>query len=237
MADPPPSSRTRCRSTSSARACGASALMALVAPTRCTSQWSMRRRGGVLPVISLHFKIAGRSTLEGTPPHCTPPAKPCSSHPDRCCGGPAPHHANASCSVPRKPCPSHPGVTWCPSDPNQHQCSGGAPPPSHSDAPGGWVEFTACPVADMKGAPSFHPQRPQQQLTCGCVGNYYQDVMFRVAKFNSTGGPVDIRYFVRERRLSSGLRALCSLTISRCLCSGHLRLPHRRDACARHGIQ
>ena len=86
-------------------------------------------------------------------------------------------------------------------------------------------------------ADPFTAQPPQQQLTCGCAGNYYQDVMFRVAKFNATGGPVDIRFFVRERRLSSGLRALCSLTISRCLRSGHLRLPHRRDACARHGIQ
>lgn len=135
--------------------------------------------GGFLPVISLHFKISGPGS-----------------------GPPAPTHINCT-SIPQ-PCPSHPGRTFCASNPASGQCDQPShppcppcpPPPSSpvgavgsavgkqqideslrtEGASGGWIEFTACPVADMKG-------------------NQYQDVMFRVMKFNATGGIIDARYF------------------------------------------
>ena len=59
------------------------------------------------------------------------------------------------------------------------------------------MEFTACPVADMKG-------------------NYYQDVFFRVMKFNATGGVVDARYFDTYAFRTTGSE---SSTVS------HLRIP------------
>jgi alpha-L-rhamnosidase len=40
----------------------------------------------------------------------------------------------ANCSVARKPCPAHPGRTYCPSDPDKHQCS--SPGPHHAGGGG-----------------------------------------------------------------------------------------------------
>lgn len=110
--------------------------------------------GGYLPVISLQFKIADHGGH----------ASPCSSTP--------------------KPCPSHPGRTYCPSNSAPNQCDHPpapcppcpGPPPTPPPSGAGWIEFVACPVADMRG-------------------NYLQDVFFRITKFNSTGGVVDARYF------------------------------------------
>ena len=114
--------------------------------------------GGYLPIISLQFKIAEHG---GSPNHCSSTPKPCPSHPGRtfCPSNSAPNQ----CDHPPAPCPP------CPSPPPTP-----TPPPSGA----GWIEFVACPVADMRG-------------------NYLQDVFFRITKFNSTGGIVDARYQLR----------------------------------------
>ena len=109
------------------------------------------------------------------PPTCICPGvgphKPCPHHTDRCCSG---HNWTAT-------------VGLLPGE-GSHTGGGGGGGGGTSAAAaddstgraaaaiGGWVEFTACPVADMKG-------------------NYYQDVFFRVAKYNATGEVVESRYF------------------------------------------
>ena len=180
------------------------------------SQYEQREGlwGGILPVISLHFKISGAPPPNGPPPpphgkiNCTTVPQPCPSHPGRtfCASNPASGQCDKTTHPPCPPCPppppppNHcvPPAKPCPKHPSRC-CSGPPPLPNsttslHDDSEkvaaaaavavaadafgseGGWIEFTACPVADMGG-------------------NKYQDVLFRVMKFNATGGVIDARYF------------------------------------------
>eukprot|EP01052_Picozoa_sp_SAG31_P032454 SAG31_NODE_3561_length_4122_cov_2.472036_3_plen_315_part_00 len=84
--------------------------------------------GGWLPIVAFHFKVKpGGGTTNG-----------------------------CECSGKRQPCPSHTGRTFCPSNPASGQCDSPCTNSSsgHTNASGAqasWIEWTACPVADMKG--------------------------------------------------------------------------------------
>ena len=103
--------------------------------------------GGYLPIVTFHFQV-----------------KP---------GGGTTNSCN--CSQPRQPCPSHHGRDFCPSNPASGQCD---TPCTNSTTGGGaaWIEWTACPVADMQG-------------------NRAQDVMFRVVQVSANGTVLAARYF------------------------------------------
>eukprot|EP01051_Picozoa_sp_SAG22_P001014 SAG22_NODE_35_length_27276_cov_20.395849_2_plen_444_part_00 len=113
--------------------------------------------GGWLPIVTYHFRVQPGG---GTTNDC-------------------------ECSGKRQPCPgpSHAGHTFCPTDPTPGQCdtpcansSAGHNNTNSSGAEAAWIEWTACPVADMKG-------------------NRAQDVYFRVLKVAADGSVLDARYF------------------------------------------
>ena len=120
--------------------------------------------GGYLPVISLQFKLAEGGGSNGPgPAHCSSTPQKCPAHPGRtfCPSNPAPNQCDNApapcppcpppphthCTPPAKPCHDHP----------HNCCKAGSDGAAETPVGTGWIEFVACPVADMKG-------------------NYFQDV-------------------------------------------------------------
>ena len=138
-----------------------------------------------LPVVSFHWPIVGSPppSPNQPPAHCTTTPQPCPSHKGRtycvsdkapgqcdkpsvktcppCPPPPAPH---ANCKPPQKPCPVH-KMNCCGADEAEDEGQTGA---------GGWIEWTAVPVPDMKG-------------------NYEQDVLYRVLKLFANSSVDDVR--------------------------------------------
>ena len=114
---------------------------------------------------------------------------PCQHHPLSCCGQEDGEDSFIALAAPTATLSAAEEVA----DPYQYA-------ELSKDTGGGWVEWTAVPVPDMRGnygrirqALSFPQSFTHTQLVCRC--DTVQDVMFRVIKFSATGEVVEARYF------------------------------------------